>query len=156
MGLDNPRGYRFRKLAAKLLPAKATEQLQRRLREKKFEEYELTSLNDLLYFDVIDEYPDEIAIHVHETHNKSPLEIRRLAVDGLKNLAIRLESDPTLSHIKSITGYSEIVFSNPKLAEQFGFTVEKQADDDGFALARMSRADFVARYGSTHISKQED
>lgn len=144
MGREGPRLYKVTKMVADALPTNAAKRLEQRIRERKFERTTNSELNDLLYYNVQEKYPDEVAIHVHVMLTKSPMEMHRLAIDGLEKLATTLENNPDLSHIKWVAGFSWIVRNNPRLAKKLGFEVS----EDEPSLARMTRADFISRFGT--------
>ena len=87
-------------------------------------------------------------VHIHLAPAKAlGMEVRRQAIEGLKELAQIVQKDKS---IKSISATSWIVAEHPKLMEKFGFTI---IEEEGFtsegkkiAAATMPREEFLERY----------
>lgn len=109
-------------------------------------------INDSFWYDVSKKYPGQIGIHLFPTIIDKSIAGARAFIDvykqGLNELARRMESDPKLADITHVTGWSKIVYENPKLLELLGFKVTERDEEKKEALAIMSREDFLQRYGS--------
>ena len=106
-------------------------------------------VNDSFWYHVSAEYPGSVAIHLYRTHIDEGIGGAKAFLttykEGLNELADRLENDPALSGISTITGWSKLVYEHPRPMELLGFEVTERDDEKGEALAVMSRERFLSR-----------
>lgn len=106
-------------------------------------------VNDSFWYHISKEYPGQIGIHLYATRvNRTIVGGRALLktyTDGLNELAHRLETDPKLADINTITGWSKLVYENPKLLKRLGFEITERDEEKKEALAIMSREQFLTR-----------
>ncbi len=106
-------------------------------------------VNDSLWYDVSKEYPGQVGIHLYATSVDKTIAggkaFLKNYTEGLNELASRLESDPKLADIKEITGWSKLVYENPKLVQLLGFEITERDEEKKEALAIMSREKFLSR-----------
>ena len=121
-------------------------ELQTRLGNYWVKFYGRTGVNDTLSYDL--NTPAEIHIHIATLFTLNPAETIKQLEEGLHELALQLQTDPNLAQIELIKGRSWIVYKHPKLVERLGFTIIDKDEEDGHALASISRDEFLKRYGN--------
>ncbi len=108
-------------------------------------------VNDSLWYHIAKEkyYEGQIGIHLYKTEVGKGVAGAKAFIktyaEGLEELARRLESDPALANITAITGWSKLVYENPKLLQLLGFDVTERDENTKEALASMSREKFLTR-----------
>lgn len=114
-----------------------------------------TPLNEILSYGT---RGNEIHIHLAPAKTQSMGTNLTLVKEGLKELAERIKTDPTLRDIEEITASSWIVASHPHMMEKLGFTmggvISEEIRRDHFpgdqrdiAECSMSREDVLRIYG---------
>ncbi len=106
-------------------------------------------INDVFWYHVSKEYPNQIGIHLFATRVEKTIAggkaFLKTYTQGLDELAYRLENDPKLANITDITGWSKLVYENPKLMKLLGFEITERDEEKEEALAIMSREAFLKR-----------
>lgn len=109
-------------------------------------------VNDAFWYDVSEEYPNQIGIHLFPMDVGESIGERKAALTlykkGLNELAHRMEADPKLKDIKQVTGWSKLVYEHPNLLKMLGFEVAERDDEKKEALAIMKREEFLKEYGT--------
>jgi hypothetical protein len=121
------------------------------LRTNAAERNSFTQVNEALSYEVIkddERENDQISLHIPMMYTKKPTEMLSLFQQGLRVLADRLDSDPTLADIPEITGYTWIAYEHPELVKKMGFTIKESSPEKHKGYVSMSREDFIKRYGS--------
>lgn len=106
-------------------------------------------VNDSFWYHVSKEFPGQIGVHLYATNVDKTITggkaFLKTYTDGLNELARRLENDPKLADINAITGWSKLVYENPKLMALLGFEITERDEEKKEALAIMSREKFLTR-----------
>jgi|SRR3989344_512239 len=90
---------------------------------------------------------DKLLLHIPTVFLKTPLEFRRLFIDGLREIASLIQTDKSLAQIKTISGISWLVFNTPRMFENMGFTVTWTDATEELACVEIDREKFIELYG---------
>lgn len=134
------------RLSHLLVAIAPAEELERMLRERTAEQRNWRTINEALSYTLED--ANSINLHVPIMFTKSPVEMYRLFINGLKILAEQMKNDPELFRIQQVMGYSWIISDHPEILRKLGFTVEERNEKEHKALAWILKEDFLARYGN--------
>jgi len=106
-------------------------------------------INEVLSYEVKE---NTIAIHLAEARDLGIIEVKRLVLSGLKDLAQIIENREDKEKINEIEAESWIVGKNPGLAEKFGFTLGEIVSETSrmpnvpVRRAYISTEEFLKRY----------
>ena len=107
-------------------------------------------INDALWYHVSKGHPNEIAIHLFSMEIGKSFSERKKAFnlykDGLSELAHRMKTDPKLTNIAQVVGWSKLVYEHPDIVKSLGFEITERDEEKGEALAIRSREDFLKKY----------
>lgn len=113
-------------------------------RQQKQRDPDVYHINDVLNFDI---HETTLYLHVYPSTSLGLAEFRKQFKEGLTLIAQRIETDPSLQQIQTITGISWLVAEARPLLERLGFTVEENPDEPTSPIATMSREEFIKRFG---------
>jgi hypothetical protein len=113
------------------------QQLEKRRGELGIEDTNKFYLNEIFEYS-LDDQGKKIRIHLKPT-SKMGIEIVK---SGFRDLAAKLEQDPTLINVEFVSITSWIVAEKPGAVEKLGFHIDKDVKERG----TMARAEFMERY----------
>lgn len=119
------------------------EEIESRLKMFAQTENKQEILNRLLTYEVVKK---ELRLHIPPVFLDSPLEMRKLFVEGMSKLAEKLQQDLSLAEIEDISGSSWIIYKYPELIKSAGFEVVSRNEANQSSRAKISKENLIKTY----------
>ena len=121
------------------------EELERKIKISFVESKNWVIVNRILAYDL---KGDEVILHIPAVFEKNPLTIISLFMKGLRELSDKLQTDPVLADVSTISGTSWIVYKYAERLQSMGFTVSERDDNTQKAFASIDKKKFIELYGN--------